>query len=255
MATDALIMRVGKLKDKADAFGVTQGEAEALTAKAAAIMAREHITQAMIDKAKADAEAKAGEGKKPGDMRIDIIPPFHNQKKDMLLRIGNAMSLHPIFHQTRPGPPGYRYALAVELFGSPKEIDACHDMYRWQLEQATRLLATSLPAGAGSAYKQSWLNGYSAAIARRIREEYAQASYTYDTEHALTGAKSSALVVKAWSEKVLEYRDAKYPVLTSGKPRKSSGNGFGAGYAAGEQATLKKNSIEGNSARQIAAAS
>ena len=246
------IARVMKLQDKAGAFGVTSAEAETLTAKAAELMARHGITKMMVDKARADAAPV-----RPGDKLIRFVPPFHNQQKDMLMRLGDAMGLHPLWHKMPPSPANrgkYRYELAVELFGAPADIENCHDLFEWLMAQAKALFRTELPGGAKSAYKQSWLNGFSAAVSARVRAEYAKAAYTYDTEHALTGAKSSALVLKAWSDQVLEYRDAKYPHLVQDKPRKSSGNGYWDGYAAGERASLGKKSISSSGQKELAAA-
>ena len=80
----ALLDRVRKLLAKAEADGVTAPEAEALTAKAAELMARYGIDRAML-------AASEPETDKPGSRVIDIANPWAQVRAHLLSGVASAM--------------------------------------------------------------------------------------------------------------------------------------------------------------------
>lgn len=235
---DKMMERIRALLAKAEAFGVTEAEAEAYTAKAAGLMARHGIERHML----AATQALHAKDMQPKSSTRRIDAPFPHQKKDMLVWVSDAMRLHPVIHRDPPPPElrgKYRKVLSVELFGAPADIDRCFMLYNSLLAQATRLIRDELGAGRGSAYKQSWLNGFAVRVSERVAEAEQTAIRRYDDQAVLTpGGKTAAVVLKEWDDVVVGYRAQRYPNLVAGRPRSSSGNGFGAGYAAAGKADI-----------------
>jgi hypothetical protein len=80
---DALLGRVRKLLVKAEADGVTQAEAQALTAKAAELMAKYGIDRALL-------AARRPETDRPADRVIDIGSPWARVQAHLLCGLAAA---------------------------------------------------------------------------------------------------------------------------------------------------------------------
>src|ERR1700678_2415117 len=80
----ALLDRVRKLLAKAEADGVTPPEAEALTAKAAELMARYGIDRALLAATRPETDA-------PGSRKVDLDNPWKRVKAHLLCGLGAAM--------------------------------------------------------------------------------------------------------------------------------------------------------------------
>src|SRR5215471_6528686 len=83
-APDALLDRVRKLLVKAEADGVTQAEAQALTAKAAELMAKYGIDRALL-------AARRPETDGPADRVIDIGNPWARVQAHLLCGLAAAL--------------------------------------------------------------------------------------------------------------------------------------------------------------------
>src|SRR5713226_2704931 len=97
----ALLDRVRKLLAKAEAEGVTPPEAEALTAKAAELMARYGIDRARLAASRPDTD-------RPGSRIIDIANPWAQVRAHLLAGLAGAMRcqcVHLQHHQARRAHP------------------------------------------------------------------------------------------------------------------------------------------------------
>jgi len=233
---DKTMARVLKILDQAERAGTAE-EAERFTERAAVLMADHSIDQAMIEAARALHGQPAA---KPEFHQVILRRPFPHQRKDLLAWTADAMRLHPVTRTLPTDQPGqYRHRLAVELFGAPADIDRCKLLYNSLEAQAEHLLAAPSRRHQGSAWKQSWLNGFAYSVTTRIRDAEANAVVRYDTEHRLeAGQKTAALVLAGWDAVVLAFRAERFPTLGPGKVRSSSGSGFADGRAAGESADV-----------------
>src|SRR6201993_1443366 len=99
----ALLDRVRKLLAKAEAEGVTPPEAEALTAKAAELMARYGIDRAMLAAARPETDA-------PSSRLIDVDNPWGRVKAHLLCGLGGALRCQCILLTRRTG-------IRVHVFG------------------------------------------------------------------------------------------------------------------------------------------
>ncbi len=107
----ALLDRVRKLLAKAEAEGVTPAEAEALTAKAAELMAKYGIDRALL-------AADRPETDQPASRIIDVPNPWARVKAHLLCGLGAAMRCQCIL--LSGSGPGAR----IHVFGYASDLDA-----------------------------------------------------------------------------------------------------------------------------------
>src|SRR5215510_5589614 len=195
---DALLDRVRKLLVKAEADGVTQAEAQALTGKAAELMAKYGIDRALL-------AARRPETDRPGDRVIDI---------------GNPWSRIHVFG----------FASDIE------RTDVLYTSVLIQMWQG--LAATQPPAWAHSprAWRRSWLLGFATAVVARVcaaEEGAAQRA----ADGAAGDGRSTALVLADRAEIIERTLRQAYPVTRRSRVT-YSGSGYGSGYAQGQRADI-----------------
>jgi Protein of unknown function (DUF2786) len=221
----ALLDRVRKLLAKAEAEGVTPPEAEALTAKAAELMARYGIDRARLAASRPDTD-------RPGNRIIDIDNPWAQIRAHLLAGLAGAMRCQCVLLST--SRPGAR----IHVFGYASDLERADILYTSLLLQMARgLSATVVPAGIRSprAWRRSWLLGFVSAVISRVRaaEDRAAAS----AEGEVRTGPSTALVLADRALVVRRQLEEAYPVTR--KTRITySGRGYSAGYAEGQQADI-----------------
>ncbi|GAB1695039.1 DUF2786 domain-containing protein [Krasilnikovia sp. M28-CT-15] len=227
-----LLDKVRKLLAKAEDDACTPAEAEAFTAKAAALIAKYGIDQALL------ADTTPGTDV-VGDRVVEMDAPYARDKAGLLAGIAHALRCKTVCRTRHM--PGDGKRLSMHLFGFGADLDRVELLYTSLLVQAAHaLVAAYVPWGQHPAsYRRSWYAGYSTAIHRRLRAAEAQARSDAErvraTEH--TG-RSVALVLADRSALVDQARAAAYPNLTAGRARRLSGTGDRDGYAAGQRADL-----------------
>jgi hypothetical protein len=222
----ALLERVRKLLAKAEAEGVTPAEAEALTAKAAELMARYGIDRALL----ADT---APETDKPADTVIDVDNPWAQVKAHLLTGIAAALRCQCILIPRRD--PGTR----VHAFGYASDLERTDILYTSLLVQMARALAAAtMPARAASprAWRRSWMLGYIAAVTGRIRQAEDRAARAAD-EDTPDGRPSAAVVLADRAVAVRLQAQAAYPRTRTSRIT-YTGNGYAAGYTEGQNADI-----------------
>jgi len=219
-----LLDRVRKLLAKAEDEGCSAAEAEALTAKAAELMARYGIDRALLG-------ALHPETDKPGDRVFTLANPWGDIKRHLLAGLATALRCQCVQTQTEQGT-------RLHVFGYSCDLERADILFTSLLVQMARALAQqAVPAGGARAWRRSWMLGYCAAVVARVRaaEEAAVASAPAAAPEA--GGSSAALVLADRSLVVRRQVAAAYPRL-----RKSritySGNGYGAGYREGQKADI-----------------
>ena len=121
----ALLDRVRKLLAKAEAEGVTPPEAEALTAKAAELMARYGIDRARLAAARPDTD-------RPGSRIIDIANPWAQVRAHLLAGLAGAMRCQCVLlSTTRPGA-------RIHVFGYASDLERADILYTSLLLQMAR---------------------------------------------------------------------------------------------------------------------
>ncbi|MBV9855167.1 MAG: DUF2786 domain-containing protein [Streptosporangiaceae bacterium] len=236
----ALLDRVRKLLAKAEDEGVTPHEAEALTAKAAELMARYGIDRARLAATQPHTD-------KPDNRVIDIDNPWATVKAHLLTGLATALRCQCVLLARRI--PGSR----VHVFGYASDLERADILYTSLLVQMARGLAAAIiPATAHNprAWRRSWMLGYSAAVVARVKAAEQAAA-----EHADDGRPSSgpstALVLADRALTVRLQCEQAYP-NTRRTRITYSGNGYHAGYREGEKADIGGPRIRPRSAPALA---
>ena len=225
-APEKLLDRVRKLLAKAEAEGVTPPEAQALTAKAAELMARYGIDRALLAAARPETDA-------PGSRLVDLDNPWKRVKAHLLCGLGAALRCQCILLTTRTG-------LRVHIFGYDSDIERTDVLYTSVLVQMSHGLATAaVPERASPrAWRRSWLLGFGAAVISRVKAAEQAAQARADQHHQQPDpGKSTALVLADRSLVIRAAVQREYPVTRAARTT-YSGTGYGAGYEKGQRADL-----------------
>jgi Protein of unknown function (DUF2786) len=240
-APDKLLDRVRKLLAKAEDEGVTPAEAQALTAKAAELMAKYGIDRALL-------AARRPETDKPDSRMVEIYNPWARVQAHLLCGLAAALRCQCIL---LPAETGQR----VHVFGYASDIERADLLYTSVLIQMWHgLAAEQVPARADSvrAWRRSWLLGFAAAVIAKVRSAEQRAERTAVAESS--GESSRASLVLADRSLVIRQNVAQaYPVTRTARMT-YSGSGYGAGFAKGKQADIGTGRVGGRRARALDAA-
>jgi hypothetical protein len=240
-ASDRLLDRVRKLLAKAEAEGVTVAEAQALTAKAAELMAKYGIDRALL-------AAQRPETDRPSSRLLDIYNPWARVQAHLLCGLAAALRCQCILLPAGDGDQ------RVHMFGYESDLERTDVLYTSLLVQMWNgLIAADVPARASSvrAWRRSWLLGFAEAVTARVRaaEERAERSAT----SVPGGAKSTAALVLADRSLVIRRNvNAAYPVTRTARLT-YSGSGYGAGFREGERADIGTARVGRDRGRSLAA--
>jgi hypothetical protein len=220
----ALLDRVRKLLAKAEAEGVTPPEAEALTAKAAELMARYGIDRARLAASRPDTD-------RPSSRIIDIANPWAQVRAHLLAGLAGAMRCQCVLLSTTK--PGAR----IHVFGYASDLERADILYTSLLLQMARGLTMAVvPAGVSvRAWRRSWLLGFVTAVITRVKsaEDRAAASAQGETQ----AGPSTALVLADRAVVIRRQLEQTYPVTRRTRIT-YSGRGYSAGYTQGQQADI-----------------
>jgi Protein of unknown function (DUF2786) len=236
-STTDLLDRVRKLLAKAEAEGVTQHEAEALTAKAAELMARYGIDRALLGALHPETDS-------PADRVFDLDNPWAAVKAHLLAGLASALRCQCIL-LSRPDP-GSR----IHVFGFQSDLERADILFTSLLVQMARALAAQPVPGFGGtakAWRRSWMLGYASAVVARVRaaEEAAVADAT--ATGAPADGPSTALVLADRAVTVRRQAEHAYP-RTRRTRVTYSGDGYQAGYREGQKADIGGSKLRSRSA-------
>ncbi|HUA42828.1 MAG TPA: DUF2786 domain-containing protein [Streptosporangiaceae bacterium] len=224
-APERLLERVRKLLAKAEAEGVTVAEAQALTGKAAELMAKYGIDRALLAAARPETD-------KPDNRIVEIYNPWARIQAHLLCGLGAALRCQCILLPARTGQ-------RVHIFGYASDIERAEVLYTSVLVQMWHgLIAADVPAGADSAraWRRSWLLGFVAAVIARVRAAEQRAEQA--AAAAPDGASGRAALVLADRSMVIRQNVAHaYPHTRKAKIT-YTGTGYGAGYDQGKRADI-----------------
>jgi len=241
LGTDApgrLLDRVRKLLAKAEAEGVTPAEAEALTGKAAELMAKYGIDRALL-------AATRPETDRPGDRMVEIYNPWGRVQAHLLCGLAAALRCQCIMLTGRTG-------LRVHIFGYASDLERTDVLYTSVLIQMWHgLVAAQVPAAAPSvrAWRRSWLLGFAAAVIARVRAAEERAARAA-TEVPDGRPCRAALVLADRSLVIRQNLTRAYPRTRSAKVT-YTGSGYGDGYAQGRRADIGSGRVGGQRNRAL----
>ncbi len=224
-----LLDRVRKLLAKAEAEGVTPHEAEALTAKAAELMARYGIDRARLGALHPETDL-------PLDRTFALDNPWATVKAHLLSGLAQALRCQCVL--LKGSGPGMR----VHVFGYASDIERADILFTSLLVQMARGLALQeVPAGAAStkAWRRSWMLGYCAAVVTRVRTAERDAAEASDAGRDATtdGGPSTAVVLADRAMTVRRNAQHAYPRTRQARVT-YTGNGYADGYREGQKADI-----------------
>jgi Protein of unknown function (DUF2786) len=224
-APDRLLDRVRKLLAKAEAEGVTVAEAQALTAKAAELMAKYGIDRALL-------AATRPETDRPDNRIVEIYNPWARVQAHLLCGLAAALRCQCILLPARAGQ-------RVHIFGYASDIERTDMLYTSVLIQMWHgLIAADVPDVADSvrAWRRSWLLGFASAVIAKVRAAEQRAEQAASA--VPDGEPSRAALVLADRSLVIRQNVAHaYPRTRKAKVT-YTGSGYGAGYAQGKRADI-----------------
>ncbi|MGK4581337.1 DUF2786 domain-containing protein [Kitasatospora sp. HPMI-4] len=239
-----MLSRIRALLAKAESTEYPE-EAEALTAKAQQLMAQHSIDEALL------AAARPAEDV-PAALRIGVDSPYEGPKTMLLDAVAAANRCRVVWAKE------FGFCTVV---GFDPDLDAVELLYTSLLVQATSAMQprrAGRPGGAdggahpGSAsrtksFRQSFLVAYAARIRERLTSATEQATSDAAAGRHLREDGTCELLVPderllpalaAREEAVDDTVDRMFPKLTSQRVRVSDGEGWAAGRAAADRASL-----------------
>jgi hypothetical protein len=240
--TDTMLEKVRKLLAKAEDPGCTAAEAAALNDKAAELIAKYGVDQALL-------AVRSPEADQVGDRVIPVLAPYALDKAGLLATVAGALRCRSV---RRKEWLGGGYAYSMHLFGFASDLERTEVLYTSLLVQASYGLAVAeVPAWETlAAFRRSWLVGFTHAVGARLRDAERRAAAEADRtrDH---GAGSVALVLADRGDRVDRRVDELYPRLRASAPRRLMGSGMNGGYAAGQRADLGGVRVGGRSAKRL----
>lgn len=226
--TDSLLDKVRKLLAKAEATDFP-GEAETLSAKAAELIAKYGIDQALLDNENLTRD-------EVGTLDIALDKPYALDKAHLANALALALRCKAIRHSNGG---------VLKVFGFAADLERLEILYTSLLVQATRgVLAAPTPAYANTtSFRKSWLTGFTVRVARRVREAEAAAAQQVQTPAGV----STALVLRSRSTLVDQAFADAYPHTRHGR-RTLGRSGYEAGQAAGSRADIGQHRVGGQRA-------
>jgi Protein of unknown function (DUF2786) len=220
-----LLERIRKLLAKAEDESCTPPEAEALTAKAAALMAKYGIDRALL-------AADRPETDRPGDRIVGVSNPWGRVKAHLLIGLAAALRCQCVLLTSQDG-------LRVHLFGYASDLERADLLYTSVLIQMWRALAAApVPDWSGSprAWRRSWLLGFTSAVVARVREAEERAAGLAEPGGPPASSRT-ALVLADRSDVIRGLVGQAYPRTRRARIT-YSGRGYRDGYAQGQRADI-----------------
>jgi hypothetical protein len=214
-----LLDRVRKLLAKAEDEGCSPAEAEALTAKAAELMARYGIDRALLGALRPETD-------RPADRVFTLGNPWGDVKRHLLAGLATALRCQCVQVRSAEGT-------RLHVFGYTSDLERADILFTSLLVQMARALAKQAVPGYGGearAWRRSWMLGYCAAAVASAGADAAGAE-------SPAAGQSAALVLADRSLVVRRQVASAYPRLR--KTRVTySGDGYGDGYREGQKADI-----------------
>jgi hypothetical protein len=237
-APDKLLDRVRKLLAKAEDESVTAAEAQALTAKAAELMAKYGIDRALL-------AARRPETDRPDSRIVEIYNPWARVQAHLLCGLAAALRCQCIL---LPAGEGQR----VHVFGYASDIERADVLYTSVLIQMWHgLTAAEVPARADNvrAWRRSWLLGFAAAVIAKVRAAEQRAEQSVQAAPG-SGSSRATLVLADRSLVIRQNVAQAYPATRTARVT-YTGSGYGAGFAKGKQADIGTSRLGGRGVREL----
>jgi len=218
---DRVLDRIRKLLARAEHPTTPPAEAEACSAKAAALMSRHVIDQALLDRDRPVVES-------PVTKVLLAESPYAVAKAVLLNEVARSFRICVAIGGERPE------GRQCTLVGFPGDLAMAELLFTSLLLQASTAMLASAPDGVRlKAFRRAFLFGYANAIGDRLR------AVQQETEQeAVAAIPGTDLVLVDRKSRVDAAFAEQFPRIRTMRPTVSSGNGLTAGRRAGSDADL-----------------
>lgn len=218
---DRFLARVRSLLAKAEHASTPPAEAEAMSEKAAELMARYALDRALVD-----AATPGSMGPQAREIRVDA--PYATPKVLLLARVAAAYGVRAVVASDGEGR-------LCTLVGFECDIAVVELLFTSLLVQANfAMVEASHGQRRVRAFRHAFLLGYSATVGRRISEAQRRAV----DEASSSGSPAAAVVLADRSKEVARAVGEMFPRLSPLRTTLSDGGGLEAGRAAGKRADI-----------------
>jgi hypothetical protein len=244
-----MLAKVRKLLAQAESPACTPAEAEAFTAKAAALVAAYGIDEALL--AVGDDPARDP----VADRVVDVDPPYAREKAVLVAEVAGGLRCRAVLRQRRAWDEQWRprTEVSVHVFGHRSDLRAVDVLLTSLLLQGTRdMVRTPVPPGEhAAAYRRTWWLGFAGSIGSRLRALERAAAADAEQRFAARGT-SAALVLADRAADAEDAMRAAYPGAGTAAQRRLSGGGLASGWSAGQRADLGGPGVGGPARGEIA---
>jgi hypothetical protein len=224
MTNEAILERVRKLLAKAEHPSTPAAEAEAFSEKAAALIARYAIDDALL------AERGATDAA-PTLRTVRVEAPYALAKASLLGQVAGAHRVRVVV-----GDGVGEASRNCHLVGFPVDVQMAELLFTSLLLQATSaMLSVAVSPDRVRSYRRAFLLGFASRIGARLRELTAQA---VAQSGAPAGGGSAELVLAGREQRVAAAVAEHFPHLRPMRQAISNGQGMSAGLAAASRADL-----------------
>lgn len=259
-APEGKLTTVRKLLAKAEK-AATEAEAEAYTAKAAELMARHGIDEALL-------EATGEKLDEITQLTVAMSNPYSREKATLLVSIADALRGRAVLNYRG----SMRNIYAVAVLGFASDLERIEILYTSLLLQATTQVVRKRPeqdpalawelrcygrTESVASYRRTWLVGFAAAVRHRLHEAEAaaaQAAAGTSVRRADGSSTTGALVLVDRAARIEQAYQETFGHVKASRPRQLRGSGAADGYAAGQRADLSTGRhVGGRPRREIGA--
>jgi hypothetical protein len=241
---DKQLERVRKLLAQAVDPAATAEEAEAFNVKAAELLARYGIDDALV------AASGNGPGEQIEAREIAIERPYGVPKGNLLHAVAKFNNAEVVLTTVGKGP--WATVHHATLVGYSSDLDRVVFLYTRLLMQAVPLMLSKPPVEIGSdgrprkvntsAYRYDQLEGFRVAVQERLETARDR---TVQEVQAQDAGQSVALVLRSRAQDVEAFVAKTLSEAQPGARRTPGENGFARGYQAGRNADLQHTRVDG----------
>lgn len=239
MANDPILDKVRNLLNLAENAG-TDAEADLARERAEALMLKRGIDDAML------AAADDGDTDDITNRRITVPAPYPHKKAILLGAIADTQQVKVVIWTPKGG---HARGITAEIVGYSRDLDRLEMLYTSLLMQASRqVMRQHAPRGGNTnSYRNSWLEGFTGTVKRRLMRLQKQAQVQTEAE----GSTGTDLVLRDRKQAVDDEYRRLHPKMGKFKSRSTSHAGYRDGADAGEEADLEQTRMGGGATRAL----
>jgi len=229
--TDARLETIRALLAQAESTNFVE-EAEAFNAKAAELMARYAIDEAMLARAEHRAD-------RPSERRVVLHRPYTAQKALLVCQVAEAFQCSAL----RLGPTGAGGHETVGVVGFESDLNLVETLVTSLLIQLNTAMLQTQPlhrsGGESASWRRSFISGFVAEVVDRLTVQRNSVIAEGESRSTAAGGESVAVVLADRSDQVVDEFRRRYPrVRMSRVSIGSSAAGLHSGRSAGARADL-----------------